>query len=232
MTPAGEGGHGLPRIRNAADFAAAFPASPETIARLDQYVATLRLWQTRINLVSPATLDDIWHRHVADSAQLVSLAPPQASSWVDLGSGAGFPGLVCAILLGEAPPPRPRFTLVESDQRKCAFMQEVVRQTSLGALIPVDILCARIEKSATRGKLASADVVSARALAPLSRLLELAAPLLDHTTTALFMKGRGADDEIAEARRSWQFECDSVSSRTDPEARIIRIHGAAVRAQG
>ncbi|MEZ5855675.1 MAG: 16S rRNA (guanine(527)-N(7))-methyltransferase RsmG [Hyphomicrobiaceae bacterium] len=222
----------LPHIRSAAEFASDFGVTPETIARLEVYAATLRHWQARINLVAPSTLDDAWHRHFADSAQIASLAPATASSWVDLGSGAGFPGLVCAILRAGRAAPRPRFTLVESDQRKCAFLREVVRQTSLATLIPVDILCARIEESATRAKLTSADVISARALAPLPRLLELAAPLLGNATTALFMKGRGAEDEVAEAQRSWQFEYDVLASRTEQQARIIRIHGSAVRAEG
>ncbi len=126
----------------------------------------------------------------------------------------------------------PRFTLVESDQRKCAFMSEVVRRTSIGATIPVDILCARIEDTATRARLATADVVSARALAPLERLLELAAPLLGSGSTALFMKGRNAEAEIAEAQRSWQLAFDVVASRSDAEARIVRVRGAVVRTEG
>ncbi|MFV0299086.1 MAG: 16S rRNA (guanine(527)-N(7))-methyltransferase RsmG [Hyphomicrobiaceae bacterium] len=232
MTSRTKPGNASPHIRSAADFAAAYGVPAETTERLQRYVDTLRLWQPRINLVSPQTLDHVWHRHIADSAQIVSLAPEQPGHWVDLGSGAGFPGLVVAIMLAGNGPAATRVTLVESDQRKCAFMREVVRQTSLAGTIPVDILCMRIEEPATQARLASVDVVSARALASLSRLLELAVPMLDKDTTALFMKGRTAADEISEAQRSWIFDYDIVPSTSERDARIVRIRGAAVRREG
>ena len=134
-------------IRGPEDFAAAFDVSRETIARLATYEALLRQWQKAVNLVAPSTLDAVWHRHFADSAQLLSLAPT-ARTWVDLGSGAGFPGLVVAILLASSPsphassawgegigaePPAARVTLIESNARKCAFLREVVRQTGIAA---------------------------------------------------------------------------------------------------
>jgi 16S rRNA (guanine527-N7)-methyltransferase len=219
-------------IEGPADFAAAFAASPETIDRLTIYASTLALWQKRINLVAPGTLPDVWHRHFADSAQLLDLAPPQVSGWIDLGSGAGFPGLVIAILYAGRPEPRPRITLLESDQRKCAFLAEVVRQTGLTALIPVDILCARIEAAPTRAKLAKADVVSARALAPLERLLELASPYLGPSGRGLFLKGRGVEAELAAAARSFEFSYELVPSRTEAEAGIVVMHGPAVRTEG
>src|SRR5262245_20072124 len=151
------------RIAGPAEFAAAFRVSRETLARLATYEGLLRRWQGAVNLVSPSTVNAIWHRHFADSAQLVALAP-SARAWVDLGSGAGFPGLVVAILLaGEArfradnaacePHAEPRtneqgvpgMTLIESNARKCAFLREVVRATQIAALLSVDILSTRIE---------------------------------------------------------------------------------------
>ncbi|MGE0698351.1 MAG: 16S rRNA (guanine(527)-N(7))-methyltransferase RsmG [Hyphomicrobiaceae bacterium] len=225
-------GAALPRIGGPEEFARAFRVSPETVARLEAYAASLALWQRRINLVSPTTLPDVWHRHFADSAQLLALAPSESRTWIDIGSGAGFPGLVVAILLADRPAPRPRMTLVESDQRKAAFLGEVVRRTGLAALLPVDILCARIESDATRGMLATADVVSARALAPLVKLLELASPLLAPDGRGLFLKGRDVKAEIATAARSFEFSYDLVSSRTESEAGIVVMHGPARRTRG
>lgn len=222
-----------PRIAGPAAFAAAFAVSPETTKRLVIYADTLALWQKRINLVAPGTIADLWHRHFADSAQLLDLAPPNARSWVDLGSGAGFPGLVIAILLaGQAPPVLTRVTLVESDQRKCGFLAEVVRKTGIAALIPVDIVCARIETPATRAMLAPADVVSARALAPLERLLELASPLLGPSGRGLFLKGRGVDAEIAAAARTFEFSFELVPSRTEADASIVVMQGPAASGGG
>ena len=223
----------LPHIDSPAAFAGAFPVTKSTIERLEAYADTLRLWQKRINLVAPSTLEDLWHRHFADSAQILDLAPEAAKSWVDIGSGAGFPGLVIAILLADRLPQAPtRMTLVESDQRKCAFLAEVLRKTGVGKIIPVDILCARIEAAPTRAKLAPAEVVSARALAPLEKLLELAIPLLDPQGRGLFLKGRGVDAEIAAAARTFEFSYDLVPSRTEADAGIVVMQGPAVRAEG
>lgn len=223
----------LPPISGPNDFATAFAVSPETLARLVTYVDCLALWQPRINLVAPSTIPEVWHRHIADSAQIVALAPPRPKSWADLGSGAGFPGLVAAIMLaGRQGTPPPKVTLVESDQRKCAFLAEVVRRAGLGPLIAVDIHCARIESASTHAKLDKVDVVSARALAPLDKLLGLATPLFGPATVGLFMKGRGAETELFDAKRTWQFACDVVASRTDADARIIQVRGPAVRSEG
>ncbi|MDX2157820.1 MAG: 16S rRNA (guanine(527)-N(7))-methyltransferase RsmG [Hyphomicrobiaceae bacterium] len=232
MTTAGHRQAAFGHVAGAEDFAAAFPVSRDTLARLEVYATTLALWQKRINLVAPATLNDVWHRHIADSAQLLKLAPADARTWIDLGSGAGFPGLVVAILLADDPARELRVTLVESDQRKCAFLAEVVRKAGLGPGLSVDILCARIEAAATRARLATGDVVSARALAPLGRLLELASPLLGSGSTGLFPKGRSAESEIEEAKRVWQFAYDVVASRSDTEARIVRVRGRVVRSEG
>jgi 16S rRNA (guanine527-N7)-methyltransferase len=220
------------QIAGPQDFAAAFDASPDTIGRLRVYAETLALWQKKINLVSPGTMGDVWHRHFADSAQLLDLAPETAESWIDLGSGAGFPGLVVAILLADRAPPHPRIVLIESDQRKAAFLGEVVRKTGLATVMSVDILCTRIESAATRGMIKSADIVSARALAPLDKLMELALPLLKDSGVGLFLKGRGVEAELASARRSFEFSYELVPSRTDAEAGIVVMRAPSVRSEG
>lgn len=224
----------LPHIEGPAEFAAAFRVSPVTLDRLTIYAETLALWQKRINLVAPSTVADVWHRHFADSAQLLDLAPATPGSWVDIGSGAGFPGLVVAILLADRPRPpvATRVHLVESDQRKCAFLAEVVRKTALATLVPVDILCARVEQPATRAMLAPADVVSARAVAPLEKLLELASPLLGPSGCGLFLKGRGVEVELAAAARTFEFSYELVPSRTEAEAGIVVMQGPAARSGG
>lgn len=219
-------GRGGGKVRSADDFGRVFPVSRETLAKLETYVTLLKLWQKTINLVAPATLDHIWHRHVADSAQLLALAPKYAKFWVDLGSGGGFPGLVLGIMLGERP--GARMTLVESDSRKAAFLREAARTVSA----PVDILCGRIENVATQFNLASVDVVTARALAPLPRLLGLCRPLFGPTTIALLLKGRDAEVELAEAHAEWSstwpFAADLVPSRTDKEGRIVVVRALEV----
>lgn len=203
-------------------FQAAFSVSRETLERLKTYAAVLKHWQKTINLVAPSTLDDVWHRHFADSAQLLALAPDGAKTWVDVGSGAGFPGLVLAILLAEKE--KGRVVLVESDTRKAAFLAEVARQTG----VAVEIAPARIEKTTTQAKLGSVDVVVARGLAPLPRLFGLIAPLFSPTTTALLLKGREVEAEIEAARKGWSFDCSLAPSITDAAGRIAvirNLHG-------
>jgi 16S rRNA (guanine527-N7)-methyltransferase len=214
------------QIATPADFAAAFDVSRETIERLEAYEALLRQWQKAVNLVAPSTLDAVWHRHFADSAQIARLAPPGARSWIDLGSGAGFPGLVVAILLAD---PRsshlrgggvaPGITLIESDSRKCAFLREVARKTG----ITVDILSTRIEQATTQAKVGPPEVVSARALAPLDRLLGLAAPLFTPSTVGVFLKGRDAALEIKTAAKAWTFAVEMVPSITETTGRVVVI---------
>lgn len=230
--PSPKSGRDGDRIAGPDQFAAAFGASPEAIRRLRIYGETLALWQKKINLVSPATMGEVWHRHFADSAQLLSLAPSSAESWIDLGSGAGFPGLVVAILLADRPAPRPRLALIESDQRKAAFLGEVVRKTGIASDMAVDILCTRIETAATRDMIESADIVSARALAPLDKLIELALPLLKPTGVGLFLKGRGVEAELATARSSFEFAYELVPSRTEPEAAVVVMRAPSVRSEG
>jgi 16S rRNA (guanine527-N7)-methyltransferase len=225
-------------VKGPADFAAVFDVSRETLARLETYETLLRQWQKAVNLVAARSLEAVWQRHFADSAQLVALAPA-ARSWLDLGSGAGFPGLVVAILLAEGtrarPPTSPpcpgepvgptpvpqsgRVTLIESDSRKAAFLGVVARQTG----IAVDILSIRIETCATQSRVAPPDVVTARALAPLDKLLSLAAPFLSPRTVGLFPKGREAAKEVETARQAWTFTSELIPSSTDAEAHIVRV---------
>jgi len=209
-------------IRDAEAFAARFAVSRETIGKLLAYDSLLRQWQKTINLVAPSTLDDTWGRHFADSAQLLALAPAGAKRWLDLGSGAGFPGLVLAILL--AARGGATMTLIESDSRKAAFLREVARKT--GA--PVDILCGRIENSATQTKV---DVITARALAPLPRLLDLAAPYFSDDTVGLFLKGREAQAEIDAALKRWDFTVALHPSLTDSEGRVVEVRALKAKTE-
>ena len=184
--------------------------SRETRDRLTTYATLLRTWSPRINLVSRGTLDDIWTRHFADSAQLVNAAPDPASPWLDLGSGAGFPGLIVALLR-----PDVDVTLVESDARKVAFLRTVIRETGIAA----QVLNRRIETMPPFG----ARVLSARALAPLTRLLSYADCHLAPGGTALFPKGERFREEVDTALETWTFRCDIRPSRTDPGAVILKI---------
>ena len=199
------------------------PVSRETGERLDILAGELRRWQQVKNLVGPKTLDRVWTRHIADSLQLLDIRP-EAKSWLDLGSGAGFPGLVLGIAALERD--GMRVDLVESNGRKCAFLRHVARLT--GA--PVTVHQARAE--AVIGRFIGSDVVTARALAPLSQLLAWTEALLTTGTTGLFFKGREVAAELTEAAKSWRFEAELVPSRTDSDARIVRIqslqkHGPA-----
>jgi 16S rRNA (guanine527-N7)-methyltransferase len=207
------------------DFAQAFNVSRETIDQLKIYAALLAQWQPRINLVANTTLPEIWHRHMADSAQLVAIAPEKPGTWLDLGSGAGFPGLVIAIMLRDN---GIRVSLVESDRRKCAFLAEVARQTGT----PVEIHTARIEQMATQAMLPPVDVVSARALAPLVRLISLSLPFFRDDTVGVFPKGRGAESEIEEARAAWAFDVETIPSLTDEAARIVLVRHPRAKTEG
>lgn len=207
----------LPHIDGPDAFAKAFPVSRETLDKLKIYAELLGQWGRVQDLVAPSTLDGIWHRHFADSAQLLPLAPTNTTKWTDLGTGPGFPGLVLAILAADRP--GFRMQLIESSNRKCSFLREVARRT--GA--PVDILCMRIENLATHHTVAPVEIVTARALAPLVKLLRLARPLLADTTVALFLKGRDAPREIEDAQQHWRFQVLTTPSRTDPDGRIVDI---------
>lgn len=199
------------------------PVSRETRARLERYVALLRQWQAAKNLVGPGTLDAVWRRHVLDSIGALDAAPA-AVRWADLGSGAGFPGLVTAILLAETP--GAVVHLVESNGRKAAFLRAAARETGAPAVVHD----ARIE-AAVAG-LGPVDAVSARALAPLGDLLGLAAPLLLAGAAGVFHKGRDLVREVAEARDRWSFDLVEHGSLSDPSGRVVVVTGltAAERA--
>jgi 16S rRNA (guanine527-N7)-methyltransferase len=188
--------------------------SRETAERLAEYAALLRAWNPKINLVSKQTLADLESRHFADSAQLIALAPLDATTWSDLGSGGGFPGLVVAILAAEQRPAL-RVTLVESDQRKAVFLRTVAQRTG----VPVTVLADRIESVPALGT----DVLSARALAPLATLLDYAHRHLAPSGTALFPKGANWRTEVDEALERWRFRCENLPSATSPDGAILRI---------
>jgi 16S rRNA (guanine527-N7)-methyltransferase len=217
-------------VAGATDFQRVFGVSRETTERLTTYAELLVRWQHTINLVAPSTLRDVWHRHFADSAQVWSHRPPSALTWLDLGSGAGFPGLVLAImasdpLIGQ---PGTRHFLIESDSRKAAFLREVAR--SVG--VAVDILCMRIESSETLAKVNSVDCVTARALAPLPRLISWASPFLAPESVCLFLKGRDAAAELDEAARIWSFDVQSLPSVTDPGGRVVLLKALKAKTEG
>ncbi len=184
--------------------------------RLGRHVALLEKWNRRINLVSRESLRAVWHRHIADSAQLWSLRPPHATLWLDIGSGAGFPGLVIAALAA-ADAPELHVRLVESDTRKAAFLDTVIRDAHL----PASVLSARIETLPPQ----AADIVSARALAPLDALLATAKIHRRADGIGLFPKGRTVHKELADAARAWRFTSRIHPSLTDPTAAIVEIGG-------
>jgi 16S rRNA (guanine527-N7)-methyltransferase len=212
-SPRGDVAAALAADREAA--LALVPVSRETLARLDSFVATLLTWQRRINLIAPATVREIWTRHVADSLQLLPLAPT-ARFWLDLGSGGGFPGLAIACALAEMP--GARVHLIESNGKKAAFLREAIRVTGAPAIVHQ----ARIEQM--EGKLGEPiEVVSARALAPLGELFAFAEPWLKRGAQALFPKGQDVGAELTEASRYWNIEAARVPSMTDPNARILNV---------
>jgi 16S rRNA (guanine527-N7)-methyltransferase len=202
-----------------ADRARAFaltPVSRETAERLDRFVALLLQWQRTTNLIAPSTIAHLWTRHVADSLQLIDLAP-DARIWIDLGSGGGFPGVVVACALADRE--GAMVHLVESNTKKAAFLREAQRVVQA----PVTVHAERIEAFAARF-MGRADVVTARALAPLKALLDQSFPLLGTSgATALFPKGENAQLELGEARKVWNIKVNLVPSRTDPAARIVVI---------
>ncbi len=192
--------------------------SRETMVRLNLYHALLLKWQKTVNLVAPKTLPDAWNRHFLDSIQVLDACPVRSGTWLDLGSGGGFPGLVCAIVAGDRAPDL-AFELVESDARKCAFLREVARQTGTA----LRIHNARIERLAPR----AADIVSARALAPLPQLLCWAARHLAPGGICLLQKGANYGEELESASARWQMDVDVLPSATAPDSVILRIRNLA-----
>lgn len=201
---------------------AGIPVSRETAGRLALYVALLQRWNPVKNLVSAHTLGEVWERHVTDSLQLVRLAP-EARVWVDMGSGGGLPALVIAAVLADVP--GAVVHCIESKLGKAAFLQEAARQMK----VPVKVWARRIE-DVVGHDLVSADVVCARALAPLTELLRLANPLLKTGAVGIFPKGQDVASELTDAAIYWKFNPRSVPSVTDPKGRIIVIQRVERRA--
>lgn len=187
--------------------------SRETTQALEHYGDLTVKWTKRINLIAKSTIEDVWNRHIVDSAQLYQYAP-SFTSWVDIGSGGGFPGIVMAIIAKEQAP-NATFTLIESDARKCTFLRTVSRELSLN----ISVQTQRIEEMEPQG----ADIVSARALGHLSDLLPLAHHHLNADGTALFMKGRRHAEELRVVSDQWGFELGEYPSITDPSSRILSM---------
>ncbi len=195
------------------------PVSRETTERLDRFVATLLAWQQRVNLIARSTEAVLWTRHIADSLQLLPLAP-EAKVWADLGAGAGFPGLVIACALADRT--GAEVHLVESNGKKAAFLREAAHAT--GA--PVIVHQMRIEEFVEKA-VQTFDVVTARALAPLPKLLTMAYPLLKKGTLGLFLKGQDVGSELTEAAKCWRVQSSLVQSRTDVRGQIVVVRGLA-----
>jgi 16S rRNA (guanine527-N7)-methyltransferase len=190
------------------DFCQQIGISQAQLDRFSIYAELLERWQKRINLVGPSTLPDLWRRHFLDSAQLLPLIPPGTNSIADIGSGAGFPGLVLA-LLGA-----PDVHLIESDQRKMAFLREAARATETA----VTLHPARAESLDLK-----VDLVTARAFTSLDGLLDHAEKLLRPGGKGLFLKGRNLDHELTEAAKNWNMEVERIPSSTDPDAFIVKV---------
>lgn len=200
--------------------AVAGSVSRETFERLAEYEAIFLKWADRINLAAPSTLSDVWKRHILDSAQLASLAP-DAKAWLDLGSGGGFPGAVMAIILQDRE--GARIDLVESNRKKAAFLQ-----TALGRYRDtVRVHARRIEDAYEL--IRQPEIVTARALAPLSMLLNLTSPWLMAGATGLFHKGRDYRGEVKESRDAWNLDLVEHESRIDPQSVILEIRNLRPR---
>jgi len=193
------------------EFQTLLAATPAQMADLETLIERLTAANAVMNLVGPDTIPDVWNRHIFDSAQLLDLAP-DAATWADLGAGAGFPGLVLAILLKDRADSH--VWLIDSLGKRCRFLQEVVDALSLRATV----INGRAEEQRIR-----VDVVTARALAPMDRLLGYAQPYLQRGAQGLFLKGEKAEAELIEARKVWQFDSDLSVSRSDPRGRIVSV---------
>ncbi len=194
-----------------------FDVSRETFDRLDTYVELVKRWNPKINLVSRSSLEDIWDRHILDSVQVYRCATT-AETWVDIGAGGGFPGMVCAIMALEESP-NTRFQFVESDQRKSAFLRNVARECG--------VTCQVISKRIESVEPLEADILSARALADLRTLLSFCDRHLSENGTALLPKGANWKKELSEAQEEWKFDVEPITSLTEPQAVILKIKGVS-----
>ncbi len=190
--------------------------SRESLAGLETYVTTLEAWQRRINLIGPSTVENIWFRHVLDGVQLLSYFPPEPARVADLGSGAGIPGLVLSLAGGHIA------DLYESNSKKVAFLDEIIRKTGC----PARTHNVRIETLVETPLTSPADWVVSRALAPLPKLLDYAAPFLAAGVRALFHKGQDVDAELTEATKYWKIRYHKHPSLTDSKSVILEIEEA------
>ena len=191
------------------------PVSRETEVRLDRYVDLLRQWQAKTNLVAPSTLPNLWTRHIADSLQLLSLAP-SARRWLDLGSGGGFPGVVLACALSEEP--GASVHLVERNAKKAAFLREALRVTNAAGVVHLSDIVDIVDSNLTRF-----DCVTARALAPLHQLIGWSAPLIEQGAKALFLKGQDVESELTEATKYWNIKPRLHPSLTGGHGWIVEL---------
>ena len=207
--------HDSPSLSDKAAALALTPVPRDTEARLDRYVDLLLEWQIKTNLVAPSTLPNLWTRHVADSLQLLSLAP-SAKVWVDLGSGGGFPGVVLACALAETP--GANVHLVERNAKKAAFLRESIRLTGAPGAVHLADIGNTVERFA-----GAIDCVTARAVAPLHQLIGFAEPLVKRGAKALFLKGQDVESELTEATRYWKIKPNLHSSRTGGQGWIVEL---------
>ncbi|KQY90004.1 16S rRNA (guanine(527)-N(7))-methyltransferase RsmG [Brevundimonas sp. Root1423] len=198
-------------MTDAATFQAHTQATPAQMADLERFIVRLTEANAVMNLVGPDSLPDVWNRHIWDSAQLLEMEP-NAKTWADLGAGAGFPGVVLAILLKDRPDSH--VWLIDSLGKRCRFLQEVVDALSLRATV----INGRAEEQRVK-----VDIVTARAVAPMEKLLGYAQPYLQRGAQGLFLKGEKAEVELIEARKVWQFDSDLSVSRSDPRGRIVSV---------
>ncbi|MBR0871698.1 16S rRNA (guanine(527)-N(7))-methyltransferase RsmG [Bradyrhizobium tropiciagri] len=215
MTPAPQSAQLSVSAHDRAEGLALTPVSHETEARLDRYVALLLAWQAKTNLVAPSTLPTLWTRHISDSLQLLSLAP-LAKSWVDLGSGGGFPGVVLACALAETP--EAQVHLVERIAKKAAFLREAIRVTGSPGTVHLADIGDTVDRIA-----GPIDCVTARALAPLHQLIGFAEPWVKKGAKALFLKGQDVEAELTEATKYWKIEPKLHSSRTGGHGWIVEL---------
>ena len=197
------------KISTAEDVGAVLNVSRETLARLKKFVDLLLKWQRSINLIGPGTVDDVWARHVLDCGQLVRHLPDSPGSVLDVGSGAGLPGIILAIL------GVPNVRMIESDAKKCVFLREAARISEMA----VEIVEARAEQVAC----GPADIVTARAVAPLTRLLELTEPYIKTNTICLFFKGINYKSELKELENNWNMQMETHQSLTQSGSIILQM---------
>ena len=206
-------------MMTADEFQSLTGAAPERMAELERFLLMLTEANAVMNLVGPDTIPDFWNRHAWDSAQLMDKAG-FARTWADLGAGAGFPGLVLAILSKGRPDAH--VWLIDSLQKRCRFLQTVVDELAL----PATVIWGRAEEQAIR-----ADVVTARAVAPMHKLLGYAQPYLSRGAQGLFLKGEKAEEELKEAAKAWHVDAELTVSRSDPRGRIVTVRSLRSRGQ-